>query len=44
MGEPSRLDVVPAQLARVVQRCVEKDPDRRWQAASDVKLALKHPR
>jgi eukaryotic-like serine/threonine-protein kinase len=39
-GQPSPLDVVPAQLARVVQRCVEKDPDRRWQAASDVKLAL----
>jgi len=40
----SPLDVISPQLARVVQRCVEKDPDRRWQSASDVKLALEPAR
>ena len=32
-AKPISLEVISPQLARVVQRCVEKDPDRRWQAA-----------
>jgi serine/threonine protein kinase len=33
-------DVVPAELERVVARCLRKDPARRWQAMSDLKVAL----
>ncbi|MGI8991387.1 MAG: protein kinase domain-containing protein [Bryobacteraceae bacterium] len=31
---------IPAALDRVVARCLEKDPDERWQSARDVELAL----
>jgi hypothetical protein len=32
--------VTPKALDRVVETCLEKDPDRRWQSARDVKHAL----
>src|ERR1035438_10053684 len=31
---------VPAPLARVVNRCIETDPDERWQSARDLKWEL----
>jgi len=31
----------PSGLAEVVRTCLEKDPDKRWQSARDVKHALK---
>jgi serine/threonine protein kinase len=31
---------VPASLDRIVQRCLEKNPDRRFQSASDLAFAL----
>src|SRR5581483_8060361 len=31
---------VPPVLERVVQRCVEKDPDDRWQSARDIRWEL----
>jgi eukaryotic-like serine/threonine-protein kinase len=37
---PSIADVAPAALDRLLKRCLEKDPDRRWQSASDLKWAL----
>jgi len=33
-------DVVPVELERVVARCLRKDPTRRWQTMSDLKVAL----
>ncbi len=37
---PSITDVAPAVLDRVLKRCLEKDPDNRWQSAADVKAAF----
>jgi eukaryotic-like serine/threonine-protein kinase len=34
------LDTVPPALARVVKRCMENDPDERWQSARDLKWEL----
>ena len=34
-------EAVPRELERVITRCLRKDPDRRWQAMSDVKIALR---
>ena len=31
---------VPPELERIVSRCLEKDPDRRWQSALDVRNEL----
>jgi serine/threonine protein kinase/WD40 repeat protein len=39
-GEPAFEKVAPAALRRLVERCLEKDPAKRWQTASDLKLAL----
>lgn len=39
---PSIADVAPAALDRLLKRCLEKDPDRRWQSASDLKWALEN--
>jgi Tol biopolymer transport system component len=38
--EPSPLDEVSPQLARVVRRCVASEPERRWQTALEVKAQL----
>jgi serine/threonine protein kinase len=41
---PSIAEVAPAALDRLLKRCLEKDPDRRWQSASDLKWALENLR
>jgi Tol biopolymer transport system component len=41
--EPAELpSTVPPALARIVRRCLEKDPDRRFQSTADLGFAL-HP-
>ncbi|MGA2147989.1 MAG: protein kinase [Bryobacteraceae bacterium] len=37
---PSVADVAPAALDRALSRCLEKDPDNRWQSARDLKAEL----
>ena len=37
---PSIANVAPAALDRVLQRCLAKDPDDRWQTARDLKAEL----
>jgi serine/threonine protein kinase len=37
---PSIADVAPPALDRLLQRCVKKDPDDRWQSARDLKDEL----
>jgi Tol biopolymer transport system component len=31
---------IPSELDRLIQRCLKKDPARRWQSMADVKVAL----
>ena len=37
---PSVAEVAPAALDRLLQRCLAKDPDDRWQSARDLKAEL----
>jgi serine/threonine-protein kinase len=37
---PSVSDLAPVALDRVLKRCLEKDPENRWQSARDLKAAL----
>jgi serine/threonine-protein kinase len=37
---PSVADVAPPALDRVLKRCLEKDPEKRWQSARDLKSEL----
>jgi serine/threonine protein kinase len=37
---PSVADVAPAALDRALKRCLEKDPERRWQSVRDLKAVL----
>lgn len=37
---PSIEDVAPPALDRVLKRCLEKDPENRWQSARDLRAAL----
>ena len=37
---PSVADVAPAALDRTLKRCLEKDPDNRWQSARDLRAEL----
>ena len=37
---PSVADVAPPALDRVLKRCLEKDPENRWQSARDLKAEL----
>ena len=34
------VDGLPAEIERVLSRCLRKDPQRRWQTMSDLKVAL----
>src|SRR5713226_6543921 len=36
----SQQPLVPQTLDRVIRRCLTKDPDQRWQTASDLSIAL----
>jgi hypothetical protein len=38
--EPAMDDVAPAELQKLVHRCLAKNPDERWQSARDLKAAL----
>ncbi|MDX1382000.1 MAG: protein kinase, partial [Thermoanaerobaculia bacterium] len=40
---PARKPLTPRHVDRVVRRCLEKDPDRRWHSAKDVALELGAP-
>jgi serine/threonine protein kinase/Tol biopolymer transport system component len=35
---------IPAELDRIISRCLKKDPERRWQTMADVKVALEELR
>jgi eukaryotic-like serine/threonine-protein kinase len=37
---PSVADVAPGALDRALKRCLEKDPDNRWQSARDLRTEL----
>src|SRR5450756_2544423 len=37
---PSIADVAPPALDRALRKCLEKDPDNRWQSARDLKSEL----
>jgi eukaryotic-like serine/threonine-protein kinase len=37
---PSIAEVGPQRLDRVLKRCLEKDPDNRWQSARDIKASF----
>ncbi len=37
---PSIGEIAPPALDRVLKRCLEKDPDNRWQSARDLKIEL----
>jgi Tol biopolymer transport system component len=39
---PSLAGIAPPALERVLTRCLEKDPDKRWQSASDLRWALEN--
>jgi serine/threonine protein kinase len=40
--EPEPLgDKAPNELEKIVQRCLRKDPDRRWQTMADLRVALR---
>jgi eukaryotic-like serine/threonine-protein kinase len=34
------IETVPGELERIIGRCLRKDPQRRWQTMSDLKVAL----
>src|SRR5262249_26286154 len=39
-GTPMQLDSLPERLAHIVDLCLAKDPDKRWQDARDVRAEL----
>ena len=39
-GKPASLDSVPAALTHVMERCLEPEPESRWQSARDIKALL----
>ena len=39
-GQPAALDTLPERFAHVMERCLAREPENRWQTASDVKAEL----
>src|SRR5260370_3420420 len=39
-GQPLLRGGLPPQFAHVIERCLESEPENRWQSASDVKREL----
>jgi serine/threonine protein kinase len=39
-GQPPAMDGLPERLTHVVERCLEPEPENRWQSARDVKAEL----
>src|SRR6202521_5606314 len=39
-GQPPLMEGLPPQFAHVIERCLESEPDNRWQSASDVNREL----
>src|ERR1700676_4902985 len=39
-GHPPLMEGLPPQLAHVIERCLESEPENRWQSASDVRREL----
>ena len=39
--EPKALGEAPRDLEKIITRCLRKDPDRRWQAMADLRVALR---
>jgi len=39
-GQNAAMDGMPEGFAHVVERCLEKDPENRWQSTSDIKAEL----
>ena len=39
-GQPPSMESLPPQSAHVIERCVQSEPENRWQSASDVKPEL----
>jgi eukaryotic-like serine/threonine-protein kinase len=39
-GEQTQVDSLPEKLGHVVERCLARDPDDRWQSANDLKSEL----
>jgi eukaryotic-like serine/threonine-protein kinase len=39
-GQPPVIEGFPPQFAHVIERCLESEPENRWQSASDVKREL----
>src|SRR6202521_4221291 len=39
-GQPPVMEGLPPQFAHVIERCLESEPENRWQSASDVKGEL----
>ena len=39
-GQTAAMDGMPEGFAHVVERCLEKDPENRWQSTSDIKAEL----
>ena len=42
--EPKPLGEAPRDLEKIITRCLRKDPDRRWQAMADLRVALRELR
>jgi hypothetical protein len=39
-GQPPAMEGLPETLTHVIERCLELEPEKRWQSASDVKAEL----
>ena len=39
-GQPPAMEGLPERLTHIVERCLEPEPENRWQSARDVKAEL----